>query len=338
MNSTAFFGLFAAVGGVLISWWAFAKNLFLATYRVEPDAAEKIRNKILEESRWKFVLGDHYVAPPKKPDVFESFVLLHGILFYFSLTERMLTAGYTGKEPVATVTFFRFQRKKIDALLSESTSDGLLPVRVMTSFGRDRLGSLAPDPKVVTYASPGTYEDIEEEVAQVASGTRNKTGFLLHGAPGNGKTQFVKYLAKKYAMPVFLGYFNDDETNTDIALLFANVPPRSIILLEDFDSLFDGRKCLMKNGDVKFTFDAFINALDGVHNDYKQIVFVFTANDLSKVDASLKTRRSRLKFVREFGPPTREVRLRILGDEALADATEGLTLDQVFNHESSPHR
>ena len=338
MNSTAFFGLFAAVGGVLLSWWAFAKNLLLATYRIEPDAAEKIRNKILEQARWKFVMGDHFVAAPKKPDVFEAFVMLNGAIFYFSLTERMLTAGYTGKEPVASVTFPRFYRKKIEALLSEHTHDGLLPVKVMASYGRNQLGALTPDPNAETFASAGTYEDIEEDVSQVADGKRSRTSFLLYGAPGNGKTQFVKYLAKKYALPVFVGYFDDSETNTDIALLFASIPPRSLVLLEDFDSLFDGRKCLMKNGDVKFTFDAFINALDGVHNDYKQIVFVLTANDLSKVDDSVKTRRSRMKFVREFGPPSREVRLRILGDEALADETQGLTLDQVFNHEKSPFR
>ena len=30
----------------------------------------------------------------------------------------------------------------------------------------------------------------------------------------------------------------------------------------------------IKNENVRFTFDAIINALDGIHNDYKQVVFI----------------------------------------------------------------
>lgn len=55
-----------------------------------------------------------------------------------------------------------------------------------------------------------------------------------------------------------------------------------------------------------------------------------TANDINKIDDSLKMRPSRLKFVREFSNPDREIRTRILGNETLADQTENMSLDQVF--------
>ena len=101
--------------------------------------------------------------------------------------------------------------------------------------------------------------------------------------------------------------------------------------MEDFDNYFDGRECLMKNDQVKFTFDAFINALDGIHNDYRQVIFAMTANDITKIDESLTKRPSRFKFVREFGPPSDDVRRKILKDEDKIEKTRGLSLDQVFS-------
>ena len=86
---------------------------------------------------------------------------------------------------------------------------------------------------------------------------------------------------------------------------------------------------LIKNDTVKFTFDSVINSLDGVHNDHHQVVFIMTVNDITKVDESLKDRPSRFKFVREFGPPTEEVRRRILGDENLVKLSQGMSLDKV---------
>jgi hypothetical protein len=56
-----------------------------------------------------------------------------------------------------------------------------------------------------------------------------------------------------------------------------------------------------------------------------------TANDISKIDESLKTRPSRYRFVREFTLPDDQVRMQILGDEQLVEQTRGMTLDQVFS-------
>jgi AAA+ superfamily predicted ATPase len=113
--------------------------------------------------------------------------------------------------------------------------------------------------------------------------------------------------------------------------MFANIPPKCIVLFEDFDTYFDKRVCLIKNEQVRFTFDAIINSLDGVYNDYKGVFFVMTANDIDKIDDSLRKRPSRFRFVKEFSGPSEKIRRRILQDDDLVRVSEGFTLDQVFH-------
>ena len=55
-----------------------------------------------------------------------------------------------------------------------------------------------------------------------------------------------------------------------------------------------------------------------------------TANDIDKIDDSIKHRSSRFKFVREILPPSAEKRMEILEDNELVNITEGLSLDKVF--------
>jgi len=114
---------------------------------------------------------------------------------------------------------------------------------------------------------------------------------------------------------------NPDWTNHDLLLLFAQIPKKCIVLFEDFDNYFDGRKCILGGGEnkqIKFTFDIILNGLDGVYNTYENVVFIMTVNDISKVDDALKNRPSRFKFTREFNNPDIEIRkkyFRMIGQE-----------------------
>jgi ATP-dependent 26S proteasome regulatory subunit len=113
--------------------------------------------------------------------------------------------------------------------------------------------------------------------------------------------------------------------------MFNDIPEKCIVLFEDFDNYFNKRECIMKNNEVKFTFDSLLSVLDGVYNEYNQVVFFMTCNDIDKIDTSIKERPSRMKFVTEITGPNYENRLRILdGNIELAEITEDMTTDKVF--------
>ena len=152
-----------------------------------------------------------------------------------------------------------------------------------------------------------------------------KTSALLYGLPGTGKTRLIKYFSLKYDLPIYSIYLNPEYNNLDILFMFSDIPKKCIVLFEDFDNYFDKRECIMKNNEVKFTYDVILSVLDGVYNEYNQVAFFMTCNDIEKVDKAIKERPSRMKYVREITGPNFAKRLDILdGDVELADAFQEL--------------
>jgi ATP-dependent 26S proteasome regulatory subunit len=203
-------------------------------------------------------------------------------------------------------------------------------VELILPFYTDMVGLIkaeAPKPAL----NPSLWEDIEADAAGVFDGSKKKSGALLYGPPGNNKTFFVKYLACKYKVPIKIITFSPDHSNFDVMLMFSQITTRCIVLMEDFDNYFHGRKCILgsDNKNIKFTFDMILNGLDGVYNTYEQVFFIMTVNDIEKVDWALKNRPSRFKFLRQFTCPELDTRKKLLPLE-WAEQSEGMNLDQVF--------
>lgn len=330
-------GTLGLLGSFLISLWVSLRYVLLGTYRLDGSSSKNLFDVIRKEGKFGWVLNGDYAVVPRYPNIWETFVVVRGIPMFYSRHERLLTAGWKGKEEQTSITFPRFMKNKIEELLAEDPASKTIPVNLLTPHEPDRLGEVEVNPEEPNPPlDEKTYLDIEEDVRHVLSGKLRKTSAILYGEPGNGKSRFVKYLASKYSLPINVVQLGADWSNHDIMLMFASIPRRCIVLLEDFDNHFHGREPAIKNDAVKFTFDSVINSLDGVHNDYRQVVFIMTANDITKVDDSLKDRPSRFKFVREFGPPSEDTRRRILGDEKLVRLSKNLSLDKVFLAASRP--
>lgn len=121
----------------------------------------------------------------------------------------------------------------------------------------------------------------------LSHGIPYKRSYLLHGAPGAGKTSVIQAIAGRYKRNVcYLSPSHPDMTDDALKAAVTKCPQKSLIVLEDVDSLFsEGRK--KKEGDRSaLTFSGVLNALDGVGGSTGQI-FILTTNHRENLDPAL---------------------------------------------------
>lgn len=110
-----------------------------------------------------------------------------------------------------------------------------------------------------------------------------KRGYLLHGEPGTGKTSIIKAFAALYSIPIFIVDCNMFKTNDKFVQMMDNInnftyKKKHIVIFEDID-----RTLLFMGKEGTITKDCFLNAIDGVDEQFGRIVFL-TANDISSFD------------------------------------------------------
>jgi len=329
-----------AVATICISAWAFFKYVILLEVRIEPALFKKIYG--CTESCWKLIFAEEIKLEKRAPVDYMALIKFSGYpAFYLTNSERLLNAGWHGKDQVARIICLRWQYKGIQTFLSDLVQDKIksqnkIPVYLITPNFVDEIGKIKTN--IISPVQPKEiWYDLDQMTKEVVETKDSKVGFILHGPPGNGKTSFIKYLSEKYNLPIFYITFSPEYDNFSILLMFAQIPPKSLVILEDFDSYFDGRNCVMQNfagssngaGGARFTFDTIINSLDGVYTSYDRNVFILTSNNIDKIDDSLKYRPSRFKVVREFPNPNKSV-IRSFLSESWSNYTHDINYDQLI--------
>lgn len=136
-----------------------------------------------------------------------------------------------------------------------------------------------------------------------------RRGYLLHGAPGSGKSSVIGALAGTLNMNLYWLNLNSPGLSDErLVLLLMNMEEKSLLLLEDIDAVTIGRKHEKKEkkGDALtgISLSGLLNALDGVASRDGIVTFM-TSNYPERLDAAL-TRNGRVDYRLKFSAPTDE--------------------------------
>ncbi len=124
---------------------------------------------------------------------------------------------------------------------------------------------------------------------------------LLTGLPGTGKSSTILAVATALKYNVAKLTVTPRMSSVDLETLFATIPERSFLLIEDVDSLFAERSAGSAGGNVDFS--TLINCLDGITTREGLVAFMST-NHPEKLDAAL-VRPGRVDARFHFGYPKR---------------------------------
>ena len=158
-------------------------------------------------------------------------------------------------------------------------------------------------------------EDLERFLAQESEYNRLgipwHRGYMFEGPPGGGKTSLVKALANHFNLDLWYVSLADLKAEASLVSLLAEVGPRSLLLLEDIDTI----KITHDRDDAQqgtIGMGSLLNALDGVATPHG-LITVMTTNRFDILDSAL-TRAGRMDLIEHLGFPTIE------------------TLEQMYKH------
>ncbi len=120
--------------------------------------------------------------------------------------------------------------------------------------------------------------------------------YLLAGPPGTGKTSLIRAVAKHYERNLYMLDMSDPDINESITNLLSNVPPDSIIALEDLDRYFKDSE---STTNTTMNLSVLLNAIDGAMSCTNGTIVFVTANNPDRLPSVL-TRSGRVDEVIQF--------------------------------------
>ena len=163
-----------------------------------------------------------------------------------------------------------------------------------------RLNTVYMDERVKQRIMDDITDFLKSEAEYDAFGIPYKKTYLLTGVPGSGKTSLIKALCNEIHYNLGIMSMSRDMDNATVQGSFRSLDPKTVLLLEDIDCLFEKRVSVETQS---FTFSNLLNILDGVLFKHGLIVFI-TTNHPEKLDPAL-LRQGRTDLIVELNYPSR---------------------------------
>ena len=198
------------------------------------------------------------------------------------------------------VVFHHFYRESDNFLENNEQDDSKLHVYVMTKYGEwcrynkipsRTLETIYFDEKLKQKMRADLTDFLKKEKEYDEFGIPYKKNYLLTGIPGSGKTSIIKAMCKEIGYNLCIFSINHDTDNNTALAAFRDIPPKSVLLFEDIDCLFEKRTGTTENKST-FTFSNLLNLLDGVFFRKGLISFITTNHPESLDHALLRQGRT----------------------------------------------
>lgn len=155
---------------------------------------------------------------------------------------------------------------------------------------------LPKDKKEYIFNDLKRFYDLKDEYLKL--GIPWKRNYLLEGDPGTGKSSLIFALASELDLNIYIINLGPKVDDSVLMSAVAAIPKKTILLLEDIDSLFVDRKPNDSNKSL-VSFSGILNILDGMARKSGLVTFL-TTNYKEHLDKAL-IRPSRVDLILKFG-------------------------------------
>ena len=232
--------------------------------------------------------------------------------------EAIVSAGAGGRDEAQAIlaelakrlaanSIYRGRALSFEVTRSYGGDQGTLRVH---RFPRITLDQIILPKKTLDVLERTVFRFVAVRKSLLEHGFSTKRGLLLYGAPGTGKTHFIRYLISQLEGHTSLIVTAEQVVAFDQIMAIARALQPSIVVIEDADLLARAREA--REGDCsQMLLNSLLNHMDGLTED-AEILFLLTTNRPETLEEAVRDRPGRIDQAIEIPKPDAECRARLL--------------------------